>query len=518
MKEMRFYDQDNVLQLIISEEIYRYELNPRKYCNDDYFVNEPACAEIETGMNSFFETCADAQDDGNPGYNKIGSGYYYRGRVDIIENNNRIMTGLLDLSSIEINRKEGSVTFKIYDNLVQISEIKDTNIRIEYGSNYNREKYNFVVNPDDEDGNEFGVITDDKKISSVINAIFVIINHTLPNPISYQLGNISNLAHNSAPHEIDDGDGDSSFNYFFRKWLIGLISSATTMATGGALFSFYGLLDQNKRHNIGVEFGYFPTTDADCYLILTAGRNYESNHKIWWRVFALKKGNVVGDSGAHGNIIRNGNYSGKVNGQSLVTRIDLNATTAYWVNEYANWDVNIADTYAAYKCYYMGDLANGYDFNSLVLRLQVDSENGKYSTTMTLEQLLKLCLFCFDLAIYADSDGVLQLARKTGGEEIAYNSELITAYTTKMLYYAPYKKEELRKLVADPAFVDYLVDYYEGNDIMSQEVSLELYDPSGQWTCELGNIMNINNKPHVIAEAGRDNDNNWTIRLIKKVG
>ncbi len=536
-----FLSSGSVLHSIPPSQIENYEISGQKLIADDYFMNEPASIRLTIVADSWLLEHWESD------LIKIGDSVWFLYPVQIYHQNilsgseQLILTGLMLSADCEHNPFEHRMQLVFYDYTALLSEL-DVAVRFYYpfdpatGIDWSKFILNYQLPgegeneapEDDENPSDnpqwfpylHSLTTPDRQVSSVLQALTQIwaecyaslwelnFNHAyeqdIPNgtPVNNYIVNL--------------GEGDSFYNLF----VLGLVSIAFNDLFnhpglyGWQFWANYGFLPVSARSAIYQEYSLLPTVDCDGFFIMRAGYyyleetkdwNWESDnthpgwtdgeggggdpsnyhYSEWFRIFALKKGLCVFDSGRRkiNNIgAENGQYvAGELLSPSNLLIISENSFYRCTENDFYNippqYTSNVMDFFYSlnYFVYYTGlmDSPGGYIGNRIFkMKNNPQSPGQEQFLEQNLRDWFKTMLFLGDLTCFADETGLIQIVPRYPVGDITLPFNSLISLKKKLLIYQPWDKQKLGELIADSAEISYLVEYYGGSRIISNQLEL----------------------------------------------
>lgn len=536
-----FLSSGSVIHTIPPSQVEKYEISGQKLISDDYFMNEPASVRLTIIADSWLLEHWESD------LIKIGDSIWFLYPVQIFHKNilpsfeQLLLTGLMLSTDCEHNPFEHRMQLVFYDYTALLTEL-DVAVRIYYpftpatGTDWTKFILNYQLpgegeneapeddeNPSD-DPQWFPYLhslpTPDRQLSSVLQALTQIWAECYA--LLWEL-NFNHAYEQDVPegtpvnnYIVNLGEGDSFYNLFVS----GLVAIAYNDLlnhpglSGWQFWANYGFLPVSARSSIYQEYSLLLPVDCDGYFVMRAGYTYldeskDYNHNThpgwtdgegggggggtpseysyyeWYRIFAIKKGLCVLDTGR--KFIWNGGYE---NGQ-YVAEYPLSPANLLPVSENSfyrcteNDFYNIPPEYAqtvleyfyslTYFVYYTGlmDNSGGYIGNRIFkMKNSPQSPGQEQFIEQKLRDWFKTMLFIGDLTCFADETGLIQIVPRSPLDELSLPFASLLSLKKKLLIYQPWDKAKLGELIADNAEISYLIEYYGGSRILSNQLEL----------------------------------------------
>lgn len=319
MLQIDFVENGAIVHSITSAQIESYKLSGEKLIADDFFMNEPASAELSIITDAWL---LERWEDNIVKTGK--DGVWFATPVKVSQKNpetggyDTILSGIIDLTSSSFDPVRHRIGITIYDYSALLCNL-DIPVRIYYpyspatGTDWSKFILNYPVSEEEaenpatqpEEGPYFpfpnSLTTPSRQVGQVIEALCSIWQAFFASKwdllFDFAFNDMSGSGAGWAENYIV---AVASADSFYSPFVLGIVAAAW-QAHNPASDTYqinYGLLPSDARAQIYAQYSLLPPADADAYLVMRAGFNSAAGgaHE-WYRIFALKDGCEIWDSG-----------------------------------------------------------------------------------------------------------------------------------------------------------------------------------------------------------------------------
>ncbi|MDP3114677.1 MAG: hypothetical protein Q8M98_07850 [Candidatus Cloacimonadaceae bacterium] len=513
--------------------IVSYKQSGKKLISEDYFMNEPASIEVTIISDVWL------LERWEQSIVKISSTLWFSKSVRVYGKNSLSgyaelkLSGLLQLTGSGHDPFAHTMQLQFYDFSALLSEL-DIPVRIYYpyslpdGTDWTR----FIVNyqlPGSSGAPAGGpdwypypsvIETTDRQVSSVLRALTQIFgeiyqgNWALDFNHEYEVEEAELTWVNNYIVQLADADT------FFQEFVSGLVTTAYNnlmnlgAVSGWQFWANYGFVPPGGQSSIYDEYGlWLPGEESDGWFVMRAGYQWMIGgkddaipdggwtdgeggggggggggtwwYREWYRIFRLKAGRSVWDSGVRTRLKQGRNSGSHIGGLPLNTSNYLSLSENSFYRCSANELYAIPPAYQndimgyfyslSYYVYFTGLMegSGGYIGNRIFRMKNNPQGTGQEQyVEQKLREWFKTMLFVGDLSCYADETGVIKLAPRSPLGNINLPLAALSKLQKKLLVYQPWDKEKIEEVINDRTEVQYLIDHYGGGRVLTHELEL----------------------------------------------